>query len=120
MKVERIEKDQCAAFLANFDKTHHGDEACLEIVGRECGDQMLTTWLPFSGVSYDTHADQLIITVGGTRSCSLAHLTHMIDQATQLLVLRAGGGNVCSLLMVAPDTTETFVHLRHPPQCVVV
>jgi len=40
--------------------THRGYEASIEIVGRDFGDQEETAWLPFSGISYDSHHHQIL------------------------------------------------------------
>ena len=75
---EQLAKDQWSAFLKDFDRKHQGDEARIKIMRRECGDQEEAAWLPLSGISYDPHDDQIIVTVGGINSRYLAHLTHMI------------------------------------------
>ena len=113
---ERIAKDQWAAFLQNFDRTHHGNEACIEIIGREFGDLEEASWLPLSGISYDPHADQIIVTVGGINSRYPAHLTHMIAQPTQLTVLQPPEGVLSSIQVVSSDETQTLIRFRRPPQ----
>jgi len=57
---EQIAQDHWMTFLNDFNKTHHGYEASIEIVGRDFGDQEETAWLPFSGISYDSHHHQIL------------------------------------------------------------
>jgi len=111
---EQIAKDQWAAFLKDFDRTHHGNEARLEIIGRDFGDQEETAWLPLSGISYDPHGDQIIVTVGGISSRYPVHLSHMITHPVQVAVTELTKGTQCSILIEASDETETLVHVRPP------
>ena len=113
---ERIAKEQWSTFFQDFAKTHHGYEACIEILGRDFGDQEETAWLPLSGISYDPHGDQIIITLGGISSRYPAHLTHMIDHPTQLMMHETREEGVSSVMVVSPDETATLVHLRRQPQ----
>jgi len=113
---EQIAQDHWMTFLNDFNKTHHGYEASIEIVGRDFGDQEETAWLPFSGISYDSHHHQIIVTVGGVSSRYPAHLTHMIDKPTKLQVHRATGGEPMAILIGAPEQPETLVRLRRQGQ----
>jgi hypothetical protein len=112
----RIEKAQWGEFLTNLVKTYHGYEARLEVIGRTFGDQEEAAWLPFTGLSYDPHHDQLFITVGGISGRYPVHLTHRIDAPTLLHVQRTPAGEVSSILVEAEDKTETLMHLRRQPQ----
>lgn len=111
---EQIAKDQWAAFLKNFDHQHQGNEARIEIMEREFGDQEEAAWLPLSGISYDTHRDQIIVTVGGISSRYPAHLTHMVSQPTELMVIEPSEGALNAILIVASDDTKTLLHFRRP------
>ena len=113
---ERIAKEQWTEFFKDFAKTHNGYEACIEILGRDFGDQEETAWLPLSGISYDPHGDQIIITLGGISSRYPAHLTHMIDHPTQVAMHETGEEAESAFMVVSPDATETLVHLRRQPQ----
>ena len=113
---EQIAQDHWMSFLNDFNKTHHGYEASIEIVGRDFGDQEETAWLPFSGMSYDPHHHQIIVTVGGVSRRYPVHLTHMIDQPTKLQVHQATGGETMAILIGAPDQLETLVRLRRQAQ----
>lgn len=109
-----IEKTHWAKFLTDFSETYQGYETRIEIIGRAFGDQEEVAWLPLMGVSYDWHHEQIIITVGGLSSRYPAHLTHSIDHPKTLHVRHAPAGDTSSLLIVAPDKTETLVTLRQP------
>jgi hypothetical protein len=107
-----IEKAQWSTFFTDFAKTHHGYEARLEIIGRAFGDQEEAAWLPFSGISYDPHHNQIFITVGGISSHYPVHLTHTVEQPRLVHVRQTPEGQVSSLLIAAGDKTEVLVHLR--------
>lgn len=109
-------KEAWADFFDGFAKTHEDYEACLEVIGRLYGDQEEAAWLPLAGISYDPHHAHLIITVGGMSSRYPAHLTHTIDRPRLVHVGSTPDGEVRSLLIVAPDKTETLVRLRPRPQ----
>jgi hypothetical protein len=111
-----IEKAQWLDFFTDFAKTHDGYEARLEIIGRAFGDQEEASWLPLSGVSYDSHHNQIFVTVGGISSRYPAHLTHTISDPKLLHVRRTPQGEVSSLLVVAIDRSETLIHIRRQPQ----
>ena len=65
---EHIEPAHWAAFFDDVAKKYHGFEAHMEVIGQALGDQEVAAWLPFSGMSYDRHHDQIFITVGGISS----------------------------------------------------
>ena len=109
---EQIAPDQWAAFLKDFNRAHQGNEARIEIIGRDFGDQEEAAWLPLSGISYDPHGNQVIVSVGGISSRYPVHLTHMISQPTEVAVSEASEGAQSSILIVAPDETKTLVHCR--------
>jgi len=111
---EQIAKDQWAVFLNDFDRTHHGNEARIEILGRDFGDQEEAAWLPLSGISYDPHGDHIIVSVGGISSRYPAHLTHMIAHPVQVAVTEPTKSTQRSILIVASDETKTLVHFRPP------
>jgi uncharacterized protein DUF5335 len=111
-----IEKAQWLHFFTDLAKTHHGYEARLEIIGRAFGDQEEAAWLPFAGMSYDPHHNQIFVTVGGISSRYPVHLTHAISDPQLLHVRRSPQGKVSSLLVVALDKSETLIHLRRQPQ----
>jgi hypothetical protein len=113
---ERIAKAQWSEFFKDFAKTHHGYEACIEILGQDFGDQEEAVWLPLSGISYDPHGDHIIITLGGMSSRYPVHLTHMIAHPTELAMHQPRAEGISSVRVVSPDETETLVHLRRQPQ----
>jgi hypothetical protein len=114
--TEHIEQARWEAFLNDFSKKHHGFEARMEIMGRDFGDQEAAAWLPFTGISYDPHHDQLFMTVGGISSHYPVHLTHTIASPRTVAVRYTPAGEVSSLLMTSEDNTETLVTLRRQPQ----
>jgi hypothetical protein len=114
--ADHIDKAHWADFFTDLAKTHHGYEARLEIIGREFGDQEEAAWLPFGGMSYDSHHNQIFITVGGISSRYPVHLTHAINGPTVVNVRRTPEGEVQSILVASRDKTETLVHLRRQPQ----
>ena len=111
---EQISKDQWAVFLKDFDRMHRGNEARIEIIGRDFGDQEETAWLPLSGISYDPHGDQIIVTVGGISGRYPVHLTHMMAHPVQVAVTEPKKGTQRSILIATSDETETLVHVRLP------
>jgi Family of unknown function (DUF5335) len=116
MMTGHIDKAPWTDFFTDLAKTHHGYEARLEIIGRAFGDQEEAAWLPFTGMSYDPHHNQIFITVGGISSRYPAHLTHAISGPTTVHVRRTPGEEVQSILVVSGEKTETLVHLRRQPQ----
>ncbi len=114
--TEHIEQAHWEAFLDDFAKTHHGFDARIEIISRALGDQEMAAWLPFSGISYDPHHQQIFVTVGGISSHYPVHLTHMIDSPRTVAVQYTPAGESSSLLIVSGDKTETLVTLRRQPQ----
>ena len=111
----QIEKSHWLTFFTDFAKTYHGYEARLEIIGRDFGDQAEAAWLPFSGISYDPHHDQIFITVGGLSNRYPVHLTHMVQTPLKLEEHDSPAGDVRSLRIGNADTT-TLVHLRRQVQ----
>jgi hypothetical protein len=72
--------------------------------------------LPFAGMSYDPHHNQIFVTVGGISSRYPVHLTHAINGPTMVHVRHTPEGEVQSILVALSDKTETLVHLRRQPQ----
>ena len=118
MMTDNIDKAHWTVFFTDLAKTHHGYAARLEIIGRAFGDQVEAAWLPFAGMSYDPHHNQIFITVGGISSHYPVHLTHTINGPTTVHVQRTPREEVQSILVVSSDKTETLVHLRRQPQLV--
>jgi hypothetical protein len=114
--TDHIDQAHWADFFTDLAKTHHGYAARLEIIGRAFGDQEEAAWLPFAGMSYDPHHNQIFVTVGGISSRYPAHLTHAIDGPRMVHVRRSPEGDVQAILVVSRDKTETLVHLRRQPQ----
>ena len=104
-------------FFTDLAKAHQGYEARLEIIGSVFGHQEEAAWLPFTGVSYDPHHNQILVTVGGSSSRYPVPLTHTITEPMLLHVHRTPQGAVRSILVVAADTTATVVHLRRKCAC---
>ncbi len=113
---EHIEPAHWAAFFDDLAKKYHGFEAHIEVIGRDFGDQEAAAWLPFSGMSYDRHHNQVFVTVGGISRRYPVHLTHTIDQPHTVAVHHAPEDEVNSILVVSGDKTETLVRLRRQPQ----
>jgi len=114
--TEHIEPAHWGTFFNDFAKKHHGFEARMEVIGRAFGDQEVATWLPFTGISYDPHHNQIFVTVGGISSHYPVHLTHTIDSPHTIAVRYTPAGEVSSLLLVSGDKTETLVTIRRQPQ----
>ena len=114
--AEHIEPAHWEAFFDDFARKHHGLEARLEVIGRAFGDQEIAAWLPFSGISYDPHHQQIFVTVGGISSRYPVHLTHMIDHPQMVAVHHTPEGEMSSILVVSGDKTEVLVSLRRQPQ----
>jgi hypothetical protein len=112
---EQIAKARWMTFCTDFEKTHHGYEARLEIIGRDFGDQEEAAWLPFSGISYDPHHDQVFVTVGGISSRYPVHLTHMVPAPTTIEKHTSPDGELRTLRISNADTT-TLIHLRRQAQ----
>ncbi|GIX49421.1 MAG: hypothetical protein KatS3mg131_3632 [Candidatus Tectimicrobiota bacterium] len=113
---ERLERAVWQAYFDDFSKTHAGYMARIEILGRDYGDQEEAAWIPFSGISYDPHHDQLLITVGGMSSRYPVHLTHTIVRPVEIEVHPVPGEDLTSIRVAAADGTETLVTLRPEPQ----
>jgi len=45
------------AFFDAVAKKQHGFEARMEVIGQDFGHQAMATWLPFTGSSYQTMAE---------------------------------------------------------------
>jgi len=110
--TEPIEPAHWEAFFDAVAKQQQGFEARIEVIGRDFGHQEMAAWLPFVGGSYDPHHGQIFITVGGMSSRYPVHLTHTITSPRTVVVRYTPAGEVCSLLIVSEDKTETLVSLR--------
>lgn len=115
--TEQIVQAQWEAFFDDFAKKHHGFEARLEIMGRDFGDQEMADWLPFSGISYDPHHQQIFVMVGGVSSRYPAHLTHTIAHPQAVAIQQIlEGGDSSAILITAGDQSEVLVSLRRQAQ----
>jgi hypothetical protein len=114
--AEQIEPAQWANFFTEVTRAYDGCEAHLERSGRAFGDQEATTWLPFTGISYDPHHAQIFITLGGSSSHAPVHLTHQIAHPWIVAVHRTPEGEVHGVLVVSEDKTERRLTFRRQPQ----
>jgi hypothetical protein len=114
--TEHIAHAHWEAFLNDVSRTYHGFEARMESIGRDCGDQEVAAWLPFTGISSDPRHHQSFMTVDGISSHYPVHLTHTIDSPRSVAVRSTLAGAVSALRMTSGEKTEPLVTLRRQPQ----
>jgi hypothetical protein len=105
-----VDKKSWPALLADFTQRNAGRRTRLEVIDPELGAQWQETDYPLRGVAYDPRDGRIEIMLGHQGSAD-QHLTHSIEDATDLDIAEAteGGGQV---LRVAHGDTQTLLHLE--------
>jgi hypothetical protein len=109
-ETQTIERGDWAAFAEDFSKQHAGENATLEMVGSDVGDQYAAENLPFVGMTLEakgSEAGSLTLMLGteGTN-----HLERLVAGLQSLeLHVTPDGGTV--LQIKAADETTMLLHL---------
>jgi hypothetical protein len=109
-----IERDGWGGFFDLLTADHKGENAAIELVDPDIGDQYETERLPFAYASYDSRDDVVVIGVGGDSARFPVLLRHMIDHPAEVdfAVPRPTETDV---RIVDADGTATMVRLRPEP-----
>jgi hypothetical protein len=79
-----IERDGWGGFFDLLTADHKGENAAIELVDRDVGDQYETERLPFAYASYDPKDDVIVIGVGGDSARFPVLLRHLINDPTEV------------------------------------
>ena len=107
-RAEDIAKDSWQATLDRVTNQHAEDDATIEIVGRDVGDQFDAMQLPFAYIEYDDKDDVVIVAVGGRENRLSVVLRHIINRPTRV-ALQHEDKSANAVGVVDADGTQTIV-----------
>lgn len=114
MQTKEIPKDEWPKFLDNFSRTHEGWLVTLEIVGTELGAQVQERELALQGLVDDwdeIHGDQIVIMFGEKPD---DHITHRIENPTQVSLEQTDGGADVALAIKSADGVMALLRFLSP------
>jgi hypothetical protein len=113
-EATKIEHDGWVAFFELLTADHKGQNAAVELVDSDFGDQYETERLPFTYASYDPRDDVLVIGLGGDTARFPVLLRHMINHPVEVdfAVPRPTETDV---RVIGDDGTKTLLRLRPKP-----
>jgi hypothetical protein len=114
MQTKEIPKDEWPKFLDNFSRTHEGWLVTLEIVGTELGAQVQERELALQGIVDDwdeIHGDQIVIMFGEKAD---DHITHRIENPTQVSLEQTDGGADVALAIKSADGVMALLRFLSP------
>src|SRR5262245_43216554 len=104
MALQRLAKTEWLAFFDLVSKSLVGQRAEIEVASLAIGDQILASWLPLFGITYDPRDDVLEIVLQGH--------DHMIHRPREVFVGNAPG--LSTLGVIDGDGVLQIVRLRDP------
>ena len=113
MDTQEIPREQWKSFFDSFSRQHEGWLATLEVFA-DFGAQPEAEELPFEGISLESNdgdSDSVIISFGRSPD---DHVTHTIQQPTQLWLQQTPEGADASLEIRAKDNSNTLLRFRSP------
>jgi len=93
------------AFFDRMSKALLGKWAEIEVASLDIGDQIVATWIPMLGITYDSRNDLLDVALDGT--------SHLIRHPTEILVEEDSTG-LRSVAVVDGDGARQIVSLKDP------
>lgn len=114
MRTKEIRKDEWGKFFDNFSRQHEGWLVTLEILGTEIGAQVEIHELPLKGMvdEWDEIKGNAIMIMAGTKPND--HITHTIDNATQVSLEQTDGGADVALAIKSADGTTALLRFQSP------
>jgi hypothetical protein len=83
-----------------------GKRAEVEAASLELGDQVVASWLPIIGITYDSHNDLLDISMEGRE-----HFSHLIRHPREIVVVDEADG-IKSVAVKSKDGVEEIVRFK--------
>ena len=114
MKTKEIPKNEWPKFLENFTRKHEGWSVTLEIFGTELGAQVQERELALAGIvdEWDEiHGDRIVIMVGEKPD---DHITHSIEDPTQVSLEQTVGGADVALAIKSADGVTALLRFLSP------
>jgi hypothetical protein len=106
MAATEIDRERWAAFLDSITNSLTGQQAEIEVISLDLGDQIEAEWVPLIGVSYDHRSDLIEIALEGH--------DHLIRSPRKLSIDYAVGQLAAALEIVDGDETRQIVRFRNP------
>jgi hypothetical protein len=101
-------------YLQAVTAAHEGDEATIELVDHELGDEHEVERLPLAYLDYEPEDDAVMVAVGGRDSRYPVVLHHIVDGPRRILADSYEPGPTLALDIVDDDGGHTIVTLHKP------
>lgn len=110
-----LERDQWKDFFERATKEHQGQDATIEVLTSEYGDQVEAEKLPFAYIEYDHRGDMVIVGVGGRDGRYPVVLDYTVREPQAVLVTNRDPALVDAVEVVGADRSQSIVTWhRHP------
>lgn len=114
MRTKEIRTEEWGKFFDNFSRQHQEWLVTLEILGTEIGAQVEVHELALKGIvdEWDEIKGNTIMIMAGTKPDD--HITHTIDNATQVSLEQSDGGADVALAIKSSDGTTALLRFQSP------
>jgi hypothetical protein len=112
---EELRREAWRDFLESVTKEHDTDDASIEVLSTEFGDQQEAERIPLAYIEYDDRDDAVIIGVGGRNSRYPVLLRHTIPHPRQIFVHPPAPNVTRAIEIVGEDGDQTIVTLHPRP-----
>jgi len=104
-KLVSVPKSEWKAFFDRLSHTLTGKWAEVEVASLDLGDQIVATWLPMYGITYDSKGDLLDV--------AFDRFAHLIRHPTDIVVEEDQAG-IRGIAVVDRDGNKQVVRLKQP------
>src|SRR5579863_2876504 len=107
--VHERPKESWHELLDELTTVRTGDDATIEVLDADFGDQLEAERMPLAYIEYDEHADEVSVGLGGRDNRYPVVLRHSIEHPTSILTDAAPPRLPLTVQIVGADDSETLV-----------
>jgi hypothetical protein len=107
--VHERPKEAWHELLDELTTVRTGDDATIEVLDADFGDQLEAERMPLAYIEYDEHADEVSVGLGGRDNRYPVVLRHSIEHPTSILTDAAPPRLPLTVQIVGADDSETLV-----------
>jgi Family of unknown function (DUF5335) len=109
-----LPRDEWQRRLEELTKEHEGDEAAIELLDEEFGDEEEVQRLPLAYVAYEPKDDVAVMAVGGRDRRYPVVRRHFVERPQRILTDSVGPDGALALDILGSDGSHTIVTLYEP------
>jgi Family of unknown function (DUF5335) len=112
--AHELPRDEWKSLLEDMTKEHEGNDAAIELLDQQIGDESEVQRLPLAFVEYDPKDDVVVVGVGGRGPNYPVVLRHFVEHPQRILADSYGPDLTLALDILGADGSHTIVTLHEP------